>query len=114
MAVRALIVDDDIAFRTAIATVLDDRGYEIVGQAGTVAEARAAIARLRPDAVLLDVKLPDGNGIAFAAELAPGGPRIVLTSSDSAAAPRRLLERSGAAFIPKLELLLADLEAVLG
>jgi DNA-binding NarL/FixJ family response regulator len=115
MPVRLLIVDDDTAFRTAIAAALHDRGYEIAGQAGTVAEARVAIAHLRPDAVLLDVNLPDGNGISLAAELAPSGLRIVLTSSDSAAPPTRLLGRSGAAaFIPKTDLLVADLEAALG
>jgi DNA-binding NarL/FixJ family response regulator len=114
MPVRVLIVDDDAAFRTAITAVLTDRGYEVAGQVGTVAEARAAIARLRPDSVLLDVNLPDGNGISFAAELAAQGPRIVLTSSDPAAASARLIERSRAvAFVPKTELL-PGLEAALG
>jgi DNA-binding NarL/FixJ family response regulator len=117
MPVRVLIVDDDVAFRETMATALAARGYDVVGEAGTVAEARRAVAELRPDALLLDVNLPDGNGITFAAELgsAGAGPRVVLTSSDSAAATRRLIERSGAtAFIAKTELMVADLEPYLG
>jgi DNA-binding NarL/FixJ family response regulator len=93
MPIRVLIVDDDSAFRRTIAAVLTARGYEIAGEASSLAEARLAIQRLNPDAVLLDVNLPDGNGISLAADLPPTGdaaPRIVLTSSDTRAAPARL------------------------
>ncbi len=117
MPLRVLIVDDDIAFRRSAAEILRDRGYDVVGQAGTVAEARVAIRRLRPAALLLDVNLPDGNGVAFAAELSRDGapPRVLLTSSDAFAVTRRLLERSGASgFVVKTELVSADLRARLG
>jgi len=118
MPIRVLIVDDDPTFRRTIATVLTARGYEIAGEAGTLADARLALARLRPDAVLLDVNLPDGDGISFAADLPPTpgtSPRVLLTSSDRTAAPERLLSRAGiTAFIPKTELIAADLRPHLG
>ena len=117
MPVRVLLVDDDAAFRQSAARLLADRGYDVVGEVGTVAEARAAVARLHPEAVLLDVNLPDGNGVAFARELTRNGetPRVLLTSTDSFAVTRRLLERSGAvAFVPKADLMASDVLAQLG
>jgi DNA-binding NarL/FixJ family response regulator len=117
MPVRVLLVDDDDAFRRSAAEVLAERGYDVVGQAGTIAEARAAVARLHPDALLLDVNLPDGDGVALATELtADGGPlRVLLTSTDSSAVTRRLLERCGATgFVAKPDLMAFDLRSHLG
>jgi len=117
MPVRVLIVDDDEAFREFAAQLLGGRGYDVVGRAGGVAEARAAVGRLRPDALLLDVNLPDGNGVALATELSRDGesPRVLLTSTDSSAVTRPLLERSGATgFVAKPDLTAADLRVYLG
>jgi DNA-binding NarL/FixJ family response regulator len=117
MPVRVLIVDDDPAFRRRGATILADRGYEVVGKAETIEQARAAITRARPDALLLDVTLPDGDGIAFARELAraDGAMRVLLISSDAGAVPPWLLERCGAAgFVAKVDLAAADLTPCLG
>jgi DNA-binding NarL/FixJ family response regulator len=115
--VRVLIIDDDEAFRRSAAQVLAQRGYDVVGEAGTVAEARAAVGRLRPDALLLDVNLPDGNGVDLATELveADAPPRVVLTSTDSSAVTRRLLARCGATgFVAKPNLSAVDLRPSLG
>jgi two-component system nitrate/nitrite response regulator NarL len=112
-----LIVDDDPEFRRRASRVLADRGYDVVGTAATVAQARARLRDARPDAVLLDVNLPDGDGLAFAQELAvaDGALRVLLTSSDAGSAPRRLVERSGAAgFVAKVDLAAADLTRYLG
>jgi DNA-binding response OmpR family regulator len=111
-----LIVDDDPEFRQRASRVLADRGYD-VGTAATVAQARVGLRDARPDAVLLDVNLPDGDGLTFAQELADadGAVRVLLTSSDAGAAPRRLVERSGAAgFVAKVDLAVADLTPYLG
>jgi DNA-binding response OmpR family regulator len=114
MPVRVLLVDDDEAFRQSAAKFLAERGYDVVGQASTVAEARSAVGRLHPDALLLDVNLPDGNGVDFAAELGDGT-RVLLTSTDSSAVTRRLLERSGATgFVAKPDLMAVDLRSYLG
>ncbi len=110
--IRVLIVDDDPRFRATVAGALADRGYEVAGEAATVAEARTLVAELRPDAVLCDVNLPDGNGLALAGELRPL--RVLLTSSDEHAAPPRLLARVGAAFVAKPDFLITDLRPLLG
>src|SRR5215212_12095924 len=84
MATRVLIVDDDRSFRRAAAMLLCARGFEVVGEAADGREAIAAIEALQPDAVLLDVHLPDGDGPELARRLSPDGwgPRVLLTSSD--------------------------------
>ena len=112
MPVRVLIVDDDPRFRRLAADALVTRGYDVVGEAGTIAAARAAVAALKPDAVLCDVNLPDGNGLALAGELQPL--RVLLMSSDADAAPRKLLARARAGFVAKPEFLVTDLRPLLG
>ena len=61
-----LVVDDSAAFRATAQVLLKARGYEVVGAAGDLASAHAAAAELRPDCVLLDVNLPDGDGVTMA------------------------------------------------
>jgi DNA-binding NarL/FixJ family response regulator len=82
--VTVLVVDDDARFRGLAARLLTAENMVVVGQAGTVAAAIDVVGALRPDAVLVDVGLPDGDGVTLARQLAdlPWRPRIVLTSSD--------------------------------
>ena len=65
---RALIVDDDLGFRLGLADAVGREGLD-VATAGSLAEARADIAGAAPDAVLLDLSLPDGNGMELLPEL---------------------------------------------
>jgi DNA-binding NarL/FixJ family response regulator len=107
-----LIVDDDPDFRGLARRLLTAAGLGIVGEAETVAAATAAALDLRPDSALVDVGLPDGNGIALAETLTalPWPVRVVLTSTDADAASPEDVRRSGAdAFVPKAELLNAPL-----
>ena len=69
-AVSVLVVDDDAIFRALARRMLGDCGLAVVGEAETVAAGMAAASELRPDAALVDVGLPDGDGIALARELA--------------------------------------------
>ena len=116
MPVRVLIVDDDASFRAMATALLTARGHRVVGEAGSLTEARLAVARLRPDAILLDVNLPDGDGLSLAAELGgDGGPRVLLTSSDAAGPPPKAVQRSGAtAFVAKTDLVVTDLQPHIG
>ncbi len=63
--------------------LLEGGGFDVVGEAGTGAEAVVAVVRLAPDLVLLDVMLPDTNGVAVAEQLAELGqpPAVILISS---------------------------------
>jgi len=110
-----LIIDDDPSFREAARMVLAARVCRVVGEAGGALQGLALVRQMRPDAVLLDVNLPDGDGIAVAERLsATGGCRVVLTSSDATAAPDRLVRSSGAAgFVAKENLAGPALKAYL-
>ena len=117
MAGSVLVIDDDAAFRALARRMLADCGLEVVGEAESVAAGSAAAASLRPDAALVDVMLPDGDGVALATELAalPWKPRVILTSSYTDAAGQDEIGRSGVvAFIPKDELPSASLDRLLG
>jgi DNA-binding NarL/FixJ family response regulator len=107
MPTSVLLVDDDPVFRVLARKLLTAAGLGVVGEADTVAAATAAASDLRPQAALVDVGLPDGNGIALAGVLAklPWPMRVVLTSTDADAASPADVRRSGAAlFVPKSEL----------
>jgi CheY-like chemotaxis protein len=117
MTVSVLVVDDDPAFRRLAQRILEACGLAVAGEADTAASALSVAGVLRPDAVLVDVGLPDSDGIALARQLTmlPWRPRVVLTSSSSEAATASEVRNSGAeAFVPKSELPGAALEDLLG
>ncbi len=59
-----LIVDDSEAIRTRLVKLLGEvAGVRVVGQAETVAQAIASLRQLKPQALILDLRLPDGNGL---------------------------------------------------
>ncbi|MFJ6679302.1 response regulator [Microbacterium sp. NPDC091382] len=84
--VRVLIADDQSLIRLGFRMVLDAAdGIEVVGEAGDGAEAVAATARLDPDVVLMDVRMPGVDGIEATARIARRHPRVrvlVLTTFD--------------------------------
>jgi DNA-binding NarL/FixJ family response regulator len=107
MASRVLVVDDDAAFRELACRLIIRMGLNVAGEAATVAEAAAGADALRPDAALVDVGLPDGDGLELARRLAalPWRPRVVLTSSDAYAVSAEAARELGATgFLPKTEL----------
>ena len=107
MATSVLIVDDDPAFRGLAERLLTATSLEVVGQADSAAGAVSAARALEPDAALVDVNLPDRDGIALARELValPWRPRVLLTSIDADAASLDDVRRSGASgFVHKTDL----------
>ena len=107
-----LVVDDDPAFRDLATRLLRDRGHVVVGGAGSVAEALTRADQLHPDAVLVDIALPDGNGFDLATRLlALSWPiRVVIISADSDPAFTPAAHRAGArGFLAKEELTSAAL-----
>ena len=117
MSGAVLVVDDDALFRGVARRMLVAEGLDVVGEAESVATALAAAHALRPDAVLVDIGLPDGDGISLARQLTalPWRPRVLLTSTDPHAASDRDVRASGAGgFVPKDHLPNAPLERLLG
>jgi len=78
-----LVVDDHPTFRRFARRMLEEAGFCVVGEAGGCSEAMERVRDLRPQAVLLDVLLPDGSGLDVAAKLSQSfeGMLVVLTSS---------------------------------
>ncbi len=113
---RTVLIDDDHpAFRTVAERLLTARGLEVVGAVGSCGECTEAVRRLRPDGVLLDVGLPDGDGYVLARELylGPEPLVVVLTSTDAShLAASTLTEMGVRAFVPKHGLVAADLRAL--
>ena len=114
---KVLVVDDDAAFRSLARRLLIAFGLAPTGEADSVSTALDLADSLRPDGVLVDIGLPDGDGITLAGQLTalPWHPRVVLTSSDADAATPADVQRSGAtAFVPKDQLPNTDLQRLLG
>lgn len=102
-----LIVDDDDAFRDLAARVLSARGFDVAGQANSCASAIASAEALRPEAALVDVNLPDGDGFELSRKLTalPWSMRVVIISGDADAGAGDAVSRAGAAgFLGKDEL----------
>jgi DNA-binding NarL/FixJ family response regulator len=100
-----LLVDDHDAFRLAARAELEDGGFEVVAELSAAACVVAAATRLRPDLVLLDIRLPDGDGIELAGQLALVLPdtQVVLISTVPAddAEEQLAAAGSGARFMSK-------------
>jgi len=67
---RILLVDDHDVVREGLRALLSRReGFDVVSQAGTVAESISEAKRVKPDVIVMDVRLPDGSGIELMQEL---------------------------------------------
>ena len=84
MAASILIVDDHPLTRGALATLLGQNGFDVIGEAGDGNEAIEAARRLHPDLVLLDLSMPDLDGLSALPRLREAAPDcevVVLTAS---------------------------------
>lgn len=85
--IKVFLVDDHEVVRRGIADLLtSDPELEVIGDAGSVSEAMARIPALQPDVAVLDVRLPDGNGIELCRDLLSSLPELrclMLTSFTS-------------------------------
>ncbi len=111
--IRVVIVDDSAPFRRAARELLQRRGYLIVGEAGTAAAALNAVERVSPDALLVDVGLPDGCGFELAAAVIRAQPNLavlLMSGNDPPAANERLRASGARGFVLKSCLAATQLE----
>jgi len=103
--VRVLIVDDHMAFRKALTSALsmvDD--IEVAGEAGGGVEACAQAERLRPDAIVMDLSMPDLDGIGAMKrihETTPDLPVVILTAHADEGVEREAREAGAQGFLAK-------------
>src|SRR3954452_4546001 len=111
---RVLIIDDHAPFRAAARELLERRGFAVVAEADGAKAGLQAAQALAPDAVVLDVQLPDGNGIDVCRALteADQGLVVLLVSADPRQG-RRAGDCGAVAFVPKARLASADLVGLL-
>lgn len=117
MSVNIVVVDDDPGFRRIAKTLLTARGMHVVAESEDGASALAAVREHRPDGLLLDLHLPDHDGVAVARMLraVDQPPRIVLTSTEQSFWSADELRQAGIeSFIAKDRLFDADLKGIFG
>lgn len=101
---RVLIVEDSPAVRSRVATLLREAGLEVVGEAETAEAALELTRSLRPDAIVLDLQLPDGNAMDVLPELKAVSPSPVVAVLTNASEPgyrKRCLELGADYFFDK-------------
>lgn len=82
--IRVLVVDDEALVRAGLRMILEPAdGIEVVGEASDGSEAVTAVARHRPDVVLMDVRMPGMDGLTALKELrrAPNPPRVIMLTT---------------------------------
>src|SRR5918992_3103483 len=107
MGLTLLVVDDHAGFRASARKLLEAEGFEVIGEAGDAESGIECARRLRPDVVLLDVQLPDLDGVHASERIAAlnGRSAVVLTSScDLVDLGSGVAESPARGFIPKSEL----------
>jgi len=105
MSTRLLLVDDHAVVRSGLRMLLEgEPDMEIVGEAGTGAEALKAVEDLRPDVVLMDIGLPDQSGIDATRaikRLNPATAVVALTIHEDEEYFFRMLEAGATGYVPK-------------
>lgn len=103
--IRVLIVDDHDMVASSLASVLDaEPDLSVVGRASTLAQARRELVSTPPDVMLLDHRLPDGDGVTAIRELrtlCPGMKVVVLTASSSDHLLMAAVDAGAAGFLSK-------------
>ncbi len=102
--VRVLVVDDNEAFRDSLAALLNGGSLEVIGQAGSGAEALELVRRLSPDVVLMDVRMPEMDGIEATRRVKAIRPSIgvvALTGMEEQRAVRDMLVAGASGYVLK-------------
>jgi response regulator NasT len=100
---RVVVADDESIIRLDLGEMLANLGYEVVGEAGDGAVAVELAQKLRPDLVIMDIKMPGMDGIAAARELTRGriAPVLLLTAYSEQPLIERAREAGVVAYLVK-------------
>jgi DNA-binding NarL/FixJ family response regulator len=101
---RVLVVDDAPAIRHALRGVLEDAGIAVVGEAPDGVEGIALAGSLRPDVVLMDLRMPAADGFEATARIVERHPEVrvvVLSAYETEESAEAVLAAGAFAFIPK-------------
>ena len=115
-ALRVLIIDDHAVYRSAVRELLERRGFAVVGEADSARSGLEAAERVAPEAILLDVRLPDGDGFDVCRALTRRDPElaVLLVSTDDLQHRTGNIQACGArGCLLKSRLASADLRALL-
>lgn len=100
---RVVIAEDEALIRLDLAEMLSEEGYDIVAQAGDGERAVGLVEELRPDLVVLDVKMPKLDGISAAARIAERriAPVVILTAFSQRELVERAIDAGAMAYLVK-------------
>ena len=102
---RVVLVDDHVLIREGLRRAFEHTDeFEVVGEAGSVADAVALVGELTPDVVVMDVRLPDGSGLDAARALRASQPQVGIVVLTMYAGDEQLfdaLESGASAFVAK-------------
>ena len=101
---RVLVVDDAPAIRSALRGVLEDAGMQVVGEAPDGAQGVAMTGSLRPDVVLMDLRMPWSDGFQATERIAVAYPEVqvvVLSAYESQESAEAVRAAGAYAFLPK-------------
>ena len=105
MTISVLLVDDHELIRQGLRRAFErDGDFEVAGEAGTLSDARRLLTLMAPDVVILDVRLPDGNGLEACRKVRADNPEIGIVILTMYAGDDQLfeaLEAGASAFVPK-------------
>ncbi len=100
---RVVVAEDEALIRLDLVEMLGEEGYQVVGQAGDGEQAVALVEQLRPDLVVMDVKMPKLDGITAASRIAAQriAPVVILTAFSQRDLVDRAREAGAMAYVVK-------------